>query len=296
MKARLFAALAPIVWVLASPAAALAVQINQDFQPQNEFKLDPWIPIKLGGIDLSINKAVLYVVLAACFTCFVMVFIARRMQARPNRVQTAVEAAYDLANNTITRDNMNARMAGKWFAFCATLFFFLWFSNIIGFIPLPVSTEHEVNIFGAHLPTFSLYAATANLSVPLVLTLVVWFSYHIEGIRKHGPISYIKSWVPAGVTGPVAIPVFMIEALSQFVRLVSLSVRLFANMLAGHLLILITAGGMAVLLGIAVVGVLTLPIGVAFYIFEAGLVASLQAFIFAILSAIYLGEAVAESH
>jgi F-type H+-transporting ATPase subunit a len=207
-----------------------------------------------------------------------------------------VEAAYDLANNTITRDNMNARMAGKWFAFCSTLFFFLWFSNIIGFIPLPVSTEHEVNIFGAHLPTFSLYAATANLSVPLVLTLVVWFSYHIEGIRKHGPISYIKSWVPAGVTGPVAIPVFMIEALSQFVRLVSLSVRLFANMLAGHLLILITAGGMAVLLGIAVVGVLTLPIGVAFYIFEAGLVASLQAFIFAILSAIYLGEAVAESH
>jgi F-type H+-transporting ATPase subunit a len=296
VKARLLAALAPVVWLLASPAGALAVEINEDFKPQNEFKLDPWIPIKLGGIDLSINKAVLYVILAACFTCFVMVFIARRMQARPNRVQTAVEAAYDLTNNTITRDNMNARMAGKWFAFCATLFFFLWFSNVIGFIPLPVSTEHEVNIFGAHLPTFSLYAATANLSVPLVLTLVVWFSYHIEGIRKHGPISYIKSWVPAGVTGPVAIPVFMIEALSQFVRLVSLSVRLFANMLAGHLLILITAGGMAVLLGIAVVGVLTLPIGVAFYIFEAGLVASLQAFIFAILSAIYLGEAVAESH
>lgn len=296
MKLRVGAILVSLGALFAWPASAFAVEINQDFQPQNEFKLDPWIPLKVGGIDLSINKAVLYLLLAAIATSFVMVYIARRMQARPNKVQTAVEAAYDLANNTITRGNMGGRMAGKWFAFCATLFFFLWFSNIIGFIPLPVGTEHTVNVFGVHLPTFSLYAATANLSVPLVLTLVVWFSYHFEGIRDRGPVGYLKSWVPSGVTGPIAVPVFMIEALSQFVRLVSLSVRLFANMLAGHLLILITAGGMAVLLGLEIVGILTLPVAVAFYIFEMGLVASLQAFIFAILSAIYLGEAVAEPH
>ncbi len=272
-------------------------QENNAYKPQDEFKLDPWISIHLGGIDLSINKAVLYLFLACGATCFAMVWVANRMATKPNRVQTAVEAAYDLTANTMTRDNIgDPKLAGRWFAFIATTFFFIWFSNIIGFVPLPINSEETVDIFGVAVPSFALYAATANISVPLVLTLVVWFSYHIEGVRKKGVFGYLKSWVPAGITGIVAIPIFMIEALSQFVRLISLSARLFANMLAGHLLILIMGGGMAVLLGLAYIGVATLPIAVAFYIFEVGLVASLQAFIFAILSAIYLGGAVADEH
>lgn len=269
---------------------------NEEFQPQNEFRLDAWVPITIAGIDMSINKAVAYLFLAAGATCALMVWIARRMQAKPNRVQTIVELAYDLTHNTITRANMDVRMTAKWFTFTATLFFFIWFSNIIGFIPLPINTEHPVNVLGIEVPAMALYAATANLSVPLVLTLVVWVGYHIEGVRAKGFRAYIASWIPGGIEGPIKIPIFMIEVLSQLVRLVSLTARLFANMLAGHLLILIMAGGMAILLTMELIAVATMPIGVAFYIFEIALVASLQAFIFSILTAIYFGQATAEEH
>ena len=293
--AGLLASVSPVVLALALPAAALAAE-EEEFAPQNEFRLDPWIPIEIFGIDLSITKAVAYLVLAAAATCGIMLYIAGRMQAKPNRVQTAVELAYDLASNTITRGNMDARMAKKWFAFIATLFFFIWFNNMIGYIPLPFNTEHPIEVFGLSIPTFALYAATANLSVPLALALVVWIAYHVEGIRAKGVVRYLKGWVPSGVSGPIVFLVAPIEVISQFVRLISLSARLFANMLAGHMLILVMAGGMAVLLSSTLVGLVTLPIATAFYIFEVGLVASLQAFIFALLAAIYLGEAVAEEH
>ena len=269
---------------------------NEAFQPQNEFKLDPWIEIKIGSLDLSINKAVLYLVLACGATIATLLWIARRMEQRPNRVQTAVELAYGLMKDNITGSNMDRRMATKWFAFVGTLFLFIWFSNMIGYLPLPTNTEHKVTIIGIDFPAFALYAATANISVTLVLTLVVWFTYHTEGVRAKGPIGYLKSWVPAGVSGPAAVPIFMIEVISHFVRIISLSVRLFANLLAGHLLILFMAGGLVVLLGLAALGVFTLPIAIAFYLFEVLLIATLQAFIFATLTAIYLGEAVAEHH
>jgi F-type H+-transporting ATPase subunit a len=172
---------------------------------------------------------------------------------------------------------------------------------MLGYLPLPTNTEHKVDIFGAHIPSFALYAATANLSVPLVLTLLVWVSYHVEGIRAKGVIGYLKSWIPAGVEGPARIPIFFIEVISHFVRLVSLSVRLFANILAGHLLILFMGGGLVVLLNLSiggsiVLGALTGVMAVAFFLFEVGLVATLQAFIFSTLTAIYLGGAVAEEH
>jgi F-type H+-transporting ATPase subunit a len=90
--------------------------------------------------------------------------------------------------------------------------------------------------------------------------------------------------------------IFVLELLSNLMRIVSLSVRLFANMLAGHLIILFMAGGLTILLGVAGLGVILVPIALALYLFEVGLVATLQAFIFAVLSAIYIGGAVAESH
>src|SRR5437763_1440617 len=151
-------------------------------------------------------------------------------------------------------------------------------------------------IFGAQIPTLGLYAATANISVTLVLTLVVWFAYHIEGIRAKGPIKYLQSWVPSGVEGAARGPIFVIEVISHFVRIISLSVRLFANILAGHLLILFMAGGLVALLGLAALGIVTLPVAVVFFLFEVVLIATLQAFIFATLTAIYLGGAVAEEH
>jgi F-type H+-transporting ATPase subunit a len=273
---------------------------NEEFQPQNEFKLDPWIEINLGGIDLSINKAVFYLLLASGLTVATMTFIARRMQREPNRVQMAVELAYDLVRNNITRGNIpDERLATRWFPFLGGLFFFIWFSNIIGFLPLPINTEHKVDVFGLEVPSLALYAATANLSIPLVLTLVVWFSYHIEGIRAKGFFPYLASWLPPGLENMNMFGkafFFVIEAISHFARLISLSVRLFANILAGHLLLLFMGGGLAVLLGIAALGVLTFPLAFVFFILELGLIATLQAFIFATLTAIYLGGATAEAH
>ncbi|MEA2442108.1 MAG: F-type H+-transporting ATPase subunit a [Thermoleophilaceae bacterium] len=269
---------------------------NDAYQPQDEFKLDPWISLKIGGIDLSINKAVLYLFLAAAATCITMVWIAKRMQQKPNNVQAAVEAAYDLTNNNITRGNMESKMALKWFPFVATLFFFIWFSNMIGYLPLPTNSHETFDLFGLKIPSFALYAATANISVPLVLTLVVWFSYHIEGIREHGFRGYLGTFIPAGTPGGLKPVLFVIEVISHFVRIISLSVRLFANLLAGHLLILFMAGGMVVLLGLAALGAITVPVAIVFFIFEIGLIATLQAFIFATLTSIYLGGATAGGH
>jgi F-type H+-transporting ATPase subunit a len=269
--------------------------MNSAYKPQEEFKLDTWISIKAGSLDLSINKAVLYLLLASSLTVISMVYIAKRMTERPNRVQTAVESAYILMRDNIARGNMDPKLAAKWFPFIGALFLFIWFSNMIGYIPLPTSHE-KFSLFGLQIPAFALYAATANISVPLVLTLIVWFSYHVEGIRARGVRGYFASWVPAGVTGAAAVPIFIIEVISHFVRLISLSVRLFANILAGHLLILFMGGGLVVLLGLPLIGVITVPIAIAFFIFEVGLIATLQAFIFATLTSIYLGESVAGSH
>src|SRR4051795_5626612 len=295
---RVAALLAPFALLLASPAGAFALDINESYKPQNEFKLDPWIELP-GPFD--INKAVFYVIVATALTCAAMILVARRMQARPNRLQTAVEFAYTGMRDNITRGNMDDSMARKWFPFIATIFLFIWFSNMIGYLPLPTNTEHKVDIFGLQIPSFALYAATANLSVPLVLTVVVWVSYHVEGIRAKGLVKYLASWIPAGVEGPARGPIFVIEVISHLVRLVSLSVRLFANILAGHLLILFMGGGLVVLLNVAVglavvIGIVTGAMAVAFFLFEVGLVATLQAFIFATLTAIYLGGAVAEEH
>jgi F-type H+-transporting ATPase subunit a len=269
---------------------------NDAFQPQNEFKLDPWVSIHVGPLDLSINKAVLYLWIAAGLTITTMLWIANRMTARPNRMQTAVEAAFLLMRDNITRGNMDDRMARKWFPFVGTLFLFIWFSNMIGYLPLPTNTEHAVDVFGLAIPTFAIYAATANISVTLVLTLVVWVAYHVEGVRAKGFIGYLKSWVPEGTPAFLRGPIFGIEVISQFVRVISLSVRLFANILAGHLLILFMGGGLVVLLGLAALGALTLPVAVAFFLFEVVLIATLQAFIFATLTSIYFGGAVAEHH
>ena len=266
---------------------------NEEFQPQNEFQLDTWISLP-GPFD--INKAVMYVVIAAILTVATMMYVANRMQARPNRVQTAVETLYTLMRDNITRGNMDDAMARKWFPFIGALFLFIWFSNLIGYLPLPTNTEHPIEIAGIELPAFAIYAATANISIPLVLALVVFVSYNVEGIRTKGLGGYLKSLIPEGITGAAAIPIFVLEFLSNFMRLLSLSVRLFANLLAGHLIILFMSGGLAVLLGIEVLGWFTLPFGVILFVFELGLVATLQAFIFATLSAIYLGGAVAESH
>jgi F-type H+-transporting ATPase subunit a len=261
---------------------------NSEFQPQNEFKLTNWIHL---GV-FSINRAVLYLIIAALLTVLTMVFIARRMQARPNKIQTAVETLYSLMRDNITRGNMDPTMAAKWFPFIGALFLFIWYCNLIGYLPLPTNSGEKFNIFGAHIPTFALYAATANVSVPLVLALITFVAFNWEGVRAHGVGGYFKSLIPAGVSGPILLLIAPLEVISTFMRLISLTVRLFANILAGHMIILFMAGGLGVIIGASWIGLFALPAGIAVYLFELGLVATLQAFIFATLGAIYLGGAV----
>ncbi len=279
-----------VIWLGGTIILAISLGFghkNNSFQIQNEFKLINWVEL---GV-LSINRAVLYLFLAAILTTVTMIWISRRMQMRPNRVQTAVELAYSFVRDRITGDNMSSAEAIRWFPFLATLFFFLWWSNIIGYLPLPTNTEQKFNLFGAHIPAFALYAATANISVPLVLALIVFVAFNYEGVRTQGPVGYLKSLIPAGVTGWMVAPIFVLEVISTFMRLISLTVRLFANILAGHMIILFMAGGLAVILGLSFLGWFTLPFGVIVYLFELGLIATLQAFIFAILAAIYIGGA-----
>jgi len=267
-------------------------QKHPKFAPHDEFRLHKYIDLGL----LSINQAVIYLFMAGILTCATMIYVARRMQQRPNRVQTLVEIIYQGLQNNIVGVNMDRKMAARWFPFVATLALFIFYSNLVGFIPLPTNTAESINLFGWHIPPFSLYAATANLSIPLVLAIVVFISYTVEGVRKKGPLGYLKGLIPAGVHGPMAGFIFFLEVLSNLMRLLSLSIRLFANILAGHLIILFMAGALVVLLGIAALGWFTLPFGVLIFIFEVGLVAALQAFIFATLTAIYLGGAVADEH
>ena len=261
---------------------------NNSFQIQNEFKLINWTH---WGI-FSINRAVVYLFLAAILTVGTMLWISRRMQARPNRVQTAVEVLFSLMRDNISRGNMPDALARTWFPFLGALFLFLWWSNMIGYLPLPTNSEQKFNLFGAHIPSFALYAATANISVPLILALLVFVGFNVQGIRSQGPIGYVKSLVPSGVHGGILVLIFPLEVISTFTRLISLTVRLFANILAGHLIILFMAGGLAVILGLSFLGWALLPVAVLVYLFELVLIATLQAFIFATLAAIYIAGAV----
>jgi F-type H+-transporting ATPase subunit a len=260
---------------------------NDVFSPTDEFKLDTWF--KLGPI--SFNKGVLYLLICGGITIGVMSFVAKRMRTRPGRLQVAVETFYDFIRN-MTRENMDTRMEKTYFPLIATIFVFILVSNLIGYIPLPVDSNEKINIFGASIPSFQIYAADTNVAFPLVLALGVFVLFTFEGVKHHGPIGYVKSLMPGGVKGPIVLLIFPIEILSNFLRLISLTVRLWANLLAGHMLIAFMGGELGVLVGLQFVSWFLLPAGIAIFIFEAVLIAGLQAFIFAILTAIYLGGAV----
>jgi F-type H+-transporting ATPase subunit a len=265
-----------------APAVASGV-----FSPTDEFKLDTWFSV--GPIDF--NKGVLYLLVAGAITVGLLAYVAKRLQQRPGRLQVAVEMFYDFTRR-MAGENLSSEMQGRYFPLIATLFVFILVSNLIGYIPLPVDSGESFNVFGAHVPAFQIFAADTNVAFPLVLALGVFVLFTFEGIKAHGPIGYLKSLMPGGVAGPIVPLIFGIEILSNFLRLVSLTVRLWANLLAGHLLIAFMGGELGVLVGLPVVSWFLLPAGVAIFLFEAVLIAGLQAFIFSILTAIYLGSAV----
>jgi len=272
---------------LALPAPAFA---RGDFDPTTEFEQHEWIPIHIGGLNLSITKAVVYLMIGAALTILLgLVLMRARLALLPDRRQTIGEAIYEVTQTAIAEQGLPSKAIGRWFPYVATLALFIWVVNVIGFIPLPLTGETWHGV-----PTWGIYAATSSLSVTLALALLTFVFTHFEGIRWNGPVRYFKSWIPEAPTALLFL-IVPLEILGQFMRLISLSVRLFANMLAGHILILTFIGLMFILESV-VLAVVTVPVATAFYLFEVVIVVTIQAFIFAALSAIYIGSAIEPEH
>ena len=268
------------------------------FDPSKEFELHQWVSIHLGPIDMSINKAVVYLAISALVTIFIGVFTMRsRIALLPSKRQTIGEAIYEVAQTQIAEQGLPTKAIGRWFPYVASLFLFIFTMNLIGFIPLPLTGDTWHGI-----PTWGIYAVTSQLSVTLVLALLSVVFSHIEGVRYNGWSHF--NFLPTGLppwSVKTAIPLalmYLLEVISQVFRIISLSVRLYANMLAGHMLILVSIGLLFILSGITfwIVAVVALPIGIAFYIFEVVIVFTIQAFIFSALTSIYIGSAIEPEH
>jgi len=276
-----------VTLALLAPATASA----EDFDPSSEFKLKDWVPIHIGGLDLSINRAVVYLLVGAALTCLFGVGLMRwRVGVKPGRRQTVGELIYDIAQTQVAETGLPSKAIKLWFPYCATIMLFIFVVNLLGFLPLPFTGETY-----HHVPVWGIYAATSQISVTLALALMTFLFTHIEGIRFNGPIKYFKSWIPRDLPKAILPLIVPIEILSQFMRLISLSVRLYANMLAGHILIL-TMIGLVFIIHTPPWRFFGLPAAFIFYVFEVVIVVTIQAFIFADLSAIYIGSAIEPEH
>jgi F-type H+-transporting ATPase subunit a len=274
------------LFALSMPAPAFA---RGKFDPTTEFEQRDWIPIHLGPVNLSITKAVAYLLIGTVLTILLGLFLMRsRLALLPDRRQTVGEAIYEVTQVQIAEQGLPGKAIGRWFPYVASLALFIFTVNLIGFLPLPLTGETWHGI-----PVWGIYAATSSLSVTLALALLTFVFTHFEGVRWNGPVRYFKSWIPEAPK-PLLALIVPLEILGQFMRLISLSVRLFANMLAGHILILTFIGLMFILQSLALLPVIVFAS--AFYIFEVGIVVGIQAFIFAALSAIYIGSAIEPAH
>jgi F-type H+-transporting ATPase subunit a len=269
---------------LAAPASAFA---RGEFDPTTEFEQHEWVPIHLGPLNLSITKAVAYLMLGTL--CTILLGLALMRVKTAGRRQTIGEQIYEVAQVQVAEQGLPSKAIGRWFPYVATLMLFIWTVNILGFIPLPLTGETWHGF-----PVWGIYAATSSISVTLALALLTFVFTHVEGVRWNGPVRYFKSWIP-DAPKPLLALIVPLEILGQFMRLISLSVRLFANMLAGHILILTFIGLMFILESV-VLAVFVVPVAALFYIFEVVIVVTIQAFIFAALSAIYIGSAIEPGH
>ncbi len=276
-----------LMLALLAPADALA---RGEFDPSEEFELHRWGPkLAIGPIDMSITKNVAYLWLGTVVTIvFGIVFMRGRFTTSPGRRETFGEVVYEIAQTQVAEQGLPSKAIGRWFPYVASLMLFIFVINLLGFIPLPLTGETWHGI-----PTWGIYAATSSLSVTLALALITFAFTHVEGVRWNGPVRYFKSWIPEAPK-PLLALIVPLEILGQFMRLISLSVRLFANMLAGHILILTFLGLIFIFESLALLPVL-IP-ATLFYLFEVVIVVGIQAFIFAALSAIYIGSAIEPEH
>jgi F-type H+-transporting ATPase subunit a len=278
------ALLAASLFALALPTQAFA---RGEFDPTTEFEQHEWVSIHIAGLNLSITKAVVYLMLGTVLTILLGLVLMRGKTL--NRRQTVGEQIYEIAQVQIAEQGLPSKAINLWFPYVATLLLFIFVVNLIGFIPLPLTGEKWHGV-----PTWGIYAATSSLSVTLALAILTFVFTHVEGVRWNGPVRYFKSWIPEAPK-PLLALIVPLEVIGQFMRLLSLSVRLFANMLAGHILILTFIGLMFILESIFLAP-LVLPVATVFYLFEVIIVVGIQAFIFAALSAIYIGSAIEPEH
>lgn len=257
---------------------------KHEFEVAAEFELKPIITLPtIGPFDLSVNKAVIYLWLTAAILIVVAVLIRFTLKQKPGRLQVVVEALYGLAHDGIVGAVMKSGRA-TWFPYVAGVFFFVLTANLIGLVPLPLAEHGQ----------FGFYTATANLYVTLTLAFCTFVFTHYAGIRKNGGLHYLKNWAPPSAPPVLKQLIWVIHAVSELFRLVSLAVRLFANMLAGHA-ILAVFFAMALIFQSYLAAAMLQGASVLIYMFEI-FVAFIQAFIFAILSAVYIGGALDQEH
>ena len=248
--------------------------------PVHQFEIRDLIPFHVGGIDASFTNSSLYMVLALGLITFFLTSAMRTGSLVPGRMQSMAELTYkfvaDLVRDSVGEEGM------KFFPLVFSLFVFVLVLNLLGMIPIP----------GVTFTVTSHIAVTAALAF-LVIGIVVGY-----GLYAHG-LGFFKLFVPSGVPWPMLILLVPIEIISFISRPVSLSVRLFANLLGGHMALKIFAGFVGTLLtagvGYALLSPLPLALTVALTALEV-LVAALQAYVFAVLTCIYLSDAVHGGH
>lgn len=227
---------------------------------------DAWeIPLHIGPIDISITKAVWFLFLGAAVTFLILFIGSRLLKDRPGAYQVIVEEIYGFGRNLGGQVGDEGR---KWFPYTLSLFVFILVLNLIGLVP-------------------NSYPVTANISFTLMLAILTFLITQFEGFRRYGPVTYLKSFAPPGLPAkPLMVPLmWFIEVLGEFTKPLTLGMRLYANILAGHLIIYVFLG--LILFFGSYVALISVPLSVVFYGFEV-FVAVLQAYIFAILTQVYI--------
>lgn len=240
--------------------------------PLAQFEVTPIIPIHLGGLDLSFTNSALWMGFAVLAATALLVIGSANARLVPGRVQSIGEVLYEFIAGMV-HDSVGS--AGKqYFPFVFTLFIFLFFGNLLGLLPVPGK-----------------FTFTSHIIVTFAMALIIFVAVTAIGFARHG-LRFFMLFVPAGVPWPMLLILVPIEVLSYCIRPITLSVRLFANMVAGHTLLFIFSGFIVSLGAFFILpGVIPLAFTTAFYLLEV-LVAVLQAYVFTILTCIYLHDAV----
>ena len=254
----------------------MATESAATIDPIHQFHITNWFDAKLGNVDVSFTNASMFMLITiALVTAFMLLGTKGRLLV-PTRTQAAAEMTYEFIASTVR--NTAGHEGMKFFPFVFSIFVFVLFSNLIGLIPYTFSVASQIIV------TFSL-AAT-------VITIVI-----VYGFIKNGT-HFLGLFAPSGVPKPLLILLIPIEVISFLSRPISLSVRLFANILAGHITLQVFGGFVMMLLGggvFALLSIVPLAATVLMYCLEL-LVACLQAYVFAILTCVYLNDAIHPGH